>query len=205
MPLRSMPEVSSVVPSIHSAIQSSGCSAARSWRFSLTGPSARFSRLGKSPAPPRSAPWQVVQVGVTWPMSASPRAGSGATLPVGADAVTPGTANGGFSPARFDARYTPPTRNTKTVSPIAHGGTPRPPVSIGVWTVIGSVPRRWGGLAGHDVLDRLSGGVDQEEVRDHRQAAERDETEGAEGDCAVDEQVRPHLVRRNLRGEQRPL
>ena len=51
-------------------------------------------------------------------MSAWPTAGSGgAPLPGGEGwPEAPGMAKGGFSPARFEARYTPPTRKTNTVS-----------------------------------------------------------------------------------------
>ncbi len=56
MPSRSIPSVSGVVPSIHRWTQSSGYSAARSWRLSLTGPSSIPSRLGKLAWPARSGP-----------------------------------------------------------------------------------------------------------------------------------------------------
>src|SRR5687768_7856953 len=99
-------------------------------------------------------------------MSASPTAGSGAPDAPGGEPLAPGMANAGFCPARLESRYTPPTRKTKTVRPIAHGGRPPERESIGVWTVIdGSMPgRRCGRGARHGVLGRLAAGVHEEHV-----------------------------------------
>ena len=102
MPTRSIPSVSGVVPSIQRWIQSSGCAAASSWRFSLTGPSATPCRLGKAAWPARSGPWQPSQPASA--MSACPTAGSGSPEGPATGALAPGMANGGFSPARFEAR-----------------------------------------------------------------------------------------------------
>src|SRR5688572_21649100 len=171
MPPRSRPSVSGVVPSIQSWTQSSGCSAARSCRFSLTGPSANPRRLGKLPEPDRSLPWQALHGGETSETRASPTAGSGPALADGGSWLLPGPTKGGLSPVRLEARYTPPTRKTKTVSPIAQAGRPELRVSIGVWTVIGSVSGAGRcRLAGRDVCDGPCARVHEEQVRQHGQA-----------------------------------
>src|SRR5438093_11770566 len=97
---------------------------------------------------------------------------------------------GGLVPERLEPRYTAPTRKTKTVRPSAQRGSPGR-VAMGACGVMRSAARRRGGRCvnrRHGVFGWTALGVEQEDIDQQRESAQRDQAQPARRGRAEGEQ-----------------